>query len=204
MSFYHSVGKNGREMLGASKIASGLHDRIEEIYDILRVLLGDVRRLEKALGQRRPVEIDSDAAGLQRCYVRAVFALIEAVVEQHRLLLLDLSAAQVVTLENGATLESRKMKRDTPLSPKIEAVYKAAGQAFGQLIEVACEPLKAAKDIRNRLTHPKSFHECDVFLDLDKVREAEKWFCKLNNNFVAAAKQHRKAHDNWRVPNSPT
>ncbi len=184
---------------------SHFYNRVEEIQGVLQVLLGDVRRLEKTFGRRGPVEIDGEAAGAQRCYIRAVFALTEAVVEQHRLLLLDLSAARLVTFEKDVAQVLNKMAKPTGLSLKIKGVYKAAEQAFGQLVEVGREPLIAAKDVRNRLIHPKSFEECAVFiLDLDKVTEAEKWFRDLNNRFVRAATQHRKAHDNWRVPNGST
>lgn len=65
------------------------YSRLEQIQGVIRVLSGDAFRLEKAFGPRCLVEIDSEVAGVHRHYVRAVFALIEAVVEQHRLLLLD-------------------------------------------------------------------------------------------------------------------
>ena len=81
-----------------------------------------------------------------------------------------------------------------PLQKKISAVYKTAGVAFGQSIDFGCEPLNEAKGVRNRLTHPKSFEECQVsVLDLDKVEEAEKWFRELNNRFVKVAKDHQRA-----------
>jgi hypothetical protein len=174
--------------------------RLEQIQGVTCVLSGDALRLEKAFGPRRPVEIDSEVAGVRRQYVRAVFALIEAVVEQHRLLLLGLSEARVVSLDDGVAQKLRKVGRAFPLPEKITEVYEAAEHAFGQPIEVAYEPLMAAKEVRNRLTHPRSFEGCAVYvLELDKMKAAGNWFRDLNNRFVKAAKQHREAHDNWRV-----
>jgi hypothetical protein len=117
---------------------------------------------------------------MRRHYARAVFALIEAVVEQHRLLLVDLS--------DGAEKKLREMRPAFPLLKRVTVVYEAAGRAFGKHIGIGCEPLMAAKEVRNRLTHPKSFEECQVgVLDLDKVEKAEEWFREINNRFVRAA-----------------
>ncbi|HMF75976.1 MAG TPA: hypothetical protein VK604_09975 [Bryobacteraceae bacterium] len=123
--------------------------------------------------------------------------MIEAVVEQHRILLLGLSENGIITFEGGAAKILNK--KQEALVQRIKDVYGVAGRAFDQPIEVSCEPIEDAKGIRNRLTHPKSFQDCGVdILDFDKVREAEKWFEELNNSFVAAAREHQKTRD-WNV-----
>ena len=168
--------------------------RLDQIEGVVRALGSDVRRLwETCIRLRVPVEFDSEAAGVRRQYVRAVFALIEAVVEQNRRLLLDLLASGVISLDSG-TAQGLHPCQGRPLQEKISAVYKAAEAAFGQSIDVARAPLKDAKGIRNRLTHPKSFDECQVcVLDLDKVEEVEKWFRELNNKFIRVAQDHQRA-----------
>jgi hypothetical protein len=174
-----------------------LYSRLEQIQGVRHVLLEDVRCLEKLVVRDSPVEIDSESAGIHRHYVRAVFALIEAVVEQHRLLLLDLADAAVVSLDSGA---AQRLRDKQTLRQRIMEVYRAAGHAFGQPVEVECEPLMVAKKVRDRLTQPKSFQECDVFvLEIDKVKQAEDWFRHLNNRFVRVAEEHREAHDHWRA-----
>jgi hypothetical protein len=157
-----------------------LPDRIDQIQGVIRASGCDARRLrETCFHPRVQVEFDSEAAGMRRHYVRAVFALIEAVVEQHWLLLVDLS--------DGTEKKLRKMRPTLLLLKKVAVVYESAGLAFGQYIGIGCEPLMAAKEIPNRLTHPKSFEDCQVgVLDLDKVEEAEKWFREFNNKFMAA------------------
>lgn len=178
--------------------------RLDQIEGVIQALESDVRRLEKTcFGLRVQVEFDSESAGARRHYVRAVFALIEAVVEQHKCLLLDLWRSGVVSLDDGVVQEFSREKWYVPLQKKIVAVYNVAGDAFGQSCGIACEPLRAATDIRNRLTHPKTFEQCQVsVLDLDKVKEAEKWFRDLNHWFVRVAEQHRAAHGNWRPSES--
>jgi len=175
-----------------------LYGRLEQVQGVSRVLSRDVRQLEKLFGQPYPVEIDGGPAGVRRHYVRAAFALIEAVVEQHRVLLLELSEAHIVSLDQG--IAKRLRKRQT-LREKIQDVYGAAGSAFGQAIELDLKPLAEAKNVGDRLTHPKSYKECSVFLpDIDKVKKGEEWFRALNNRFVRAAKQHWEGHADWRVP----
>jgi hypothetical protein len=159
-----------------------LYSRLEQIQGVRHVLLEDVRCLEKLVVRDSPVEIDSESAGIHRHYVRAVFALIEAV---------------VVSLDSGA---AQRLRDKQTLRQRIMEVYRAAGHAFGQPVEVECEPLMVAKKVRDRLTQPKSFQECDVFvLEIDKVKQAEDWFRHLNNRFVRVAEEHREAHDHWRA-----
>jgi hypothetical protein len=167
-----------------------LLSRLDQIEGVIRALGSDARRLRESCSRLRvPVEFDSEAAGVRRQYVRAVFALIEAVVEQHRRLLVDLLGSGVISLDSGMAQNLASRHRHG-----LSAVYKAAAAAFGQSIDVACVPLKDAKGVRNRLTHPKSFEECRVcVLDLDKVDEAEEWFRQLNNKFVRVAKDHQRA-----------
>jgi hypothetical protein len=142
-----------------------------------------------------PSRFDNHAAGVRRQYVRAVFALIEAVAEQHRSLLVDLRESGVISLESGMARNLAPRHRQGLSAEGLSSVFKAATAAFGQSIDVALPPLNDAKRVRNRLTHPKSFEDCQVsVLDLDKVQETEKWFRELNNEFVRVAKGHRSAH----------
>ena len=61
---------------------SDLYTRLEEIQGMNRVLSDDAHRLSTQLGDRS-IQPD-EQAGLRRAYVRALFALIEAIVEQHK------------------------------------------------------------------------------------------------------------------------
>lgn len=56
-----------------------------------RLLIDDVARLREQLGDGELKPSDAQLTN-RRFYVRAVFALVEAFVEQHRRLLLDLAA----------------------------------------------------------------------------------------------------------------
>jgi hypothetical protein len=69
---------------------SSLCDRLEEIQGLIKLFAGDVEQLASRLGPRAPVEMDGEIAGVRRAYARAVFALVEALAEQHKRLLLDL------------------------------------------------------------------------------------------------------------------
>ena len=72
---------------------SDLYERLEEIQEMTRMLEGDVALLQKMLGERSPtVEVTDSQYANRRSYVRATFALIEAVVEQHKQLLLALES----------------------------------------------------------------------------------------------------------------
>ena len=68
-----------------------LYTRVEEIQGMTRALIDDVNSIKSRLGSR--IETDEKSKRSEtnrRFYVRAIFALIEAVVEQHKRLLLQL------------------------------------------------------------------------------------------------------------------
>ena len=90
-------------------LCTDFYGRLEQIQSVRHILSQDVRRLENLIGTA-PVEIDSESAGIRRHYVRAVFALIEAIAEQHRLLLLELSAAQIIALDESVAVRLRNKR----------------------------------------------------------------------------------------------
>ena len=181
-----------------------------------RVLTGDVERLRPLLGKRSVAAAVSDEEEAnRRFYVRAIFALIEAVVEQHKRLLLDLADRPAITLtagvrealsermyavkDNGAVVDREQYLQ---LQRKLRAVYWAAGEAFGETLGVTFSDqgwgsFQSAVDVRDRITHPKSFQDCHVDEDaLDTVDQGHAWFRELNNEFVRVAHAHRGQH-NW-------
>ena len=193
---------------------SDLYDRLEEIQDMSRVLTGDVERLRAQLGSRSIQDaITDEQSGARRAYVRAVFALVEAIVEQHKRLLLDLGARHVVTLDasaqavlseetyvvadNGA-VSSREQYLQ--LRRKIRLVYRLAAEALAQPLTVryddqGWQQFGEAIEIRDRITHPKSYADCQICgEDLDTVDRGHDWFRGLNNEFVRAAREHREHH----------
>lgn len=178
-----------------------LYDRIDEIQGMTRILGADVDRLRPMLG-----ELDIQAAlseseeGNRRFYVRAVFALVEAVVEQHRRLLLDLAERSTISLDAKAQKRLQEKKRHLGLGEKIGLVYQTAADAFGQATAVPIagpgrDAFLKALEKRHLVTHPKTFHECHV--DEQHIREIEKgheWFRALQKDFVRAARLHRQGH----------
>ena len=181
-----------------------------------RVLTGDVERLRPLLGERSiEAALSDEEEGNRRFYVRAIFALIEAVVEQHKRLLLDLADRPAITLtagvrealsermyavkDNGAVVDREQYLQ---LQRKLRAVYWAAGEAFGETLGVTFSDqgwgsFRSAVAARDRITHPKSFQDCHVDEDLlDTVDQGHAWFRELNNEFVRVAHAHRGQH-NW-------
>jgi hypothetical protein len=168
------------------------------------VLGGDARQLERQFGQRSEIAYNDPAGGVHRLFVRAVFALIEAVVEQHKLLLLDLDENGAISLGNEVTQVLSEKKGYLPLRRKIEAVYRAAADAFGQPVDVqgdrhSWQTFMSAIEVRNRITHPKSVQQCQVrWEDLDIVRDSENWFrSNLHRELVLAVDHHRALPKNW-------
>ena len=179
-----------------------------------RVLAGDGDRLRPLLGERNIQAAVSEAEeGNRRFYVRAIFALVEAVVEQHKRLLLDLAKRGAVTLgpgvrealseraygvkDNGSVAEREQYLQ---LERKLRAVYRAAGEGFGEPLAVTFgdqgwESFRGALDVRDRITHPKSFQDCHVDEEaLETVDRGHAWFRELNNEFVRVAREHRGMH----------
>ena len=191
-----------------------LYNRIEEIQGMVRVLTGDLSLLEPHLGSRDIQDaVTENNYAHRRFYVRAIFALVEAIVEQHRRLLLDLVEQKAVVLKPGVPEVLRErvvfVKEDgsvaerdqyLQLERKLRAVYRAAGDAFLQEIATSFADqgwvsFREAVGIRNRLTHPKSHSDCHVHLhDLVTVEQGQLWFKGLNNEFVRIAHAHRKNH----------
>jgi hypothetical protein len=106
----------------------------------------------------------------RRFYVRAVFALVEAVVEQHKRLLLDLAERDSITLadcirsvlservyaikDNGAVVSREQYLQ---LQRKLRGVYRAAGAAFGQNLDVSFGgegwvSFQSAIEVRDRIS----------------------------------------------------
>ncbi len=75
-----------------------LYHRLDELEGVIRVLTKDKRSLCESCSQRTMDEIDGTVSGARRACVRAVFALVEAVVEQHKRLLLDLRDNDLVSI----------------------------------------------------------------------------------------------------------
>lgn len=193
---------------------SELYERLEEIQGMTRALTNDVGQLRPLLGERSiQVAVSETEEANRRFYVRAVFALVEAVVEQHKRLLLDLAERGLLTLgpgirevlsettyfakDNGTVQEREQYLQ---LERKLRTVYRTAGDAFGQPLAVTFgdrgwQSFRAALDIRDRITHPKTFEDCHVDEDaLDTVDRGHEWFRGLNNEFVRVAREHRQQH----------
>jgi hypothetical protein len=138
---------------------------------------------------------------------------VEAIVEQHKLLLLDLNTQGFIKLDplsNAALSEQGPSVSDTgtikprelflQLKRKVRLVYRMAGEVFGQTLVVRYDDagwrqFGAALDVRDRITHPRSSLECHIEgEELDVVDAAEKWFTGLANEFVRLATTHRKQH----------
>lgn len=188
-----------------------LYDRLDEIQGMTRVLTQDVERLRPLVGA--DVAISDGEEANRRFYVRAVFALVEAVVEQHKRLLLDLAEGARISLavavrealseqaplvkDNGAVMYREQYLQ---LERKLRAVYRAAGEAFQQPLAVSFgdagwQSFRAALDVRDRITHPKTYQDCHVDGDaLDTVNRGHDWFRGLNNEFVRVAREHRQTH----------
>lgn len=188
-----------------------LYDRLEEIQGMTRVLAADVKRLATGVGDRSiQAEITEEHAGARRAYIRAVFSLVEAIVEQHKRLLLDLAANGFVTLnspvrealseqiyviDDSGSVSTREQY--VQLRRKLRAVYRAAAEAFGTALVVryddqGWQAFGTALKVRDRITHPKSYADCDISGDdLVTVDAAEAWFREVNSEFVRVAREHR-------------
>jgi hypothetical protein len=193
---------------------SDLYDRLEEIQGMTRVLAGDVASLGANLGSRSIQDAPSDEEyGARRAYVRAIFALVEATVEQHKRLLLDLSARRTVMLDSSshtALSEQTYFVSDNgnisvreqylQLRRKIFLVYRVAGEVLVQTLDVRFDDqgwqhFGTAIEIRDRITHPKSFADCHIEGDdVDTVDAGHDWFRQLSNEFVRVAREHRAQH----------
>jgi|HubBroStandDraft_1064217.scaffolds.fasta_scaffold364231_2 hypothetical protein len=189
-----------------------LYGRLEELQGMTRLLIDDVGRLQGELGAGMPDPSDAQQTN-RRFYIRAVFALVEAFVEQHRRLLVELAQHGVIPLPEKKLLRLREMKAVTlpdgsveeqgqylQLFDKIKVVYRAAGTGFGQALKVTFgdkgwTTFKDAMELRHRVTHPKKVEDCWIFeTNIQTVMAANEWFKKLQNEFVRVARTHREAH----------
>ena len=188
-----------------------LYDRLEELQGMTHVLIDDVRLLEPRVGELNPNVTDEEKAH-RRFYIRAIFALVEAFVEQHRRLLLELCESHKIELKDKTRKKLQEIKevfredgtveeqvQRLQIFDKIKEVYKAAGAGFGQQLKVTFgdrgwATFKAAMEIRHRVTHPKTVRDCWVLEgELKTVRDASEWFKKLQNEFVRVARENRVA-----------
>ena len=195
-----------------------LYDRLEELQGMTHLLIDDVAFLKPKCGELNPNVTDEEKA-TRRFYIRAVFALVEAFVEQHRRLLLELCESNKIELKEKTRKRLQEIKevfRDDgtveeqvqylQIFDKIKEVYKAAGVGFGQRLSVTFgdrgwTTFKAAMEIRNRITHPKNVNDCWIFEDaLKTVNDANDWFKKLQNEFVRVAREHRTANTREKWP----
>jgi hypothetical protein len=188
-----------------------LYGDLEELQGMTRLLIDDVKMLRSKIGEGNPDPSDEEKA-YRRFYVRAVFALVEAFVEQHRRLVIHLCEAGKIELSENKLNQLRQIKRflDTGRAvlreepnymrtfDKIKEVYKAAATGFGSPLAVTfgdehwCA-FKEAMEIRNQITHPKNMEGCWIFEpSLQKVIAAHDWFRALQNDFVRIAREHRE------------
>ena len=192
--------------------AMDLYGRLEELQGMTRLLIDDVAILRNELGEQNPDPSSAQKAN-RRFYLRAVFALVEAFVEQHRRLLVELCNAHVITLPEKKLQRLREIKevlnpdgtveeRDQYLQifDKIKEVYKAAADGFGQPLKITFGDegwvtFKDAMELRDRVTHPKAVADCwNYEQDIETVNSANEWFKTLQNEFVRVAREHRAAH----------
>lgn len=167
--------------------------------------------LRPKIGEGNPDPSDDEQA-YRRFYVRAVFALMEAFVEQHRRLVIHLCDAGKIELSENKLTQLRQIKRIldtggsvvreepsyTRIFDKIKEVYKAAAAGFGSPLMVTFgddhwREFKEAMEIRNQITHPKNMEACWIFEpSLRRVIAAHDWFRALQNDFVKIAREHRE------------
>ncbi len=139
-----------------------------------RLLIDDVNLLRPKIGERKPDPSDEEKA-YRRFYVRAVFALVEAFVEQHRRLVIHLSEAGKIGLTQNKLNRLREIKqildasgavvREAPnylrIFEKIKHVYNAAATGFNSPLTVTFEndhwrEFQEAMEIRARSPTPRT------------------------------------------------
>jgi uncharacterized protein YjhX (UPF0386 family) len=176
------------------------------------LLIDDVELLKPKVGELNPNVTNEEKAN-RRFYIRAVFALVEAFVEQHRRLLLELCESNRIELKEKTRKKLQEVKevfredgtieeqaQYLQVFDKIKEVYKAAEAGFGQPLRVSFgdsgwATFRVAMGIRNRVTHPKNVDDCWILEDaLKTVNDASEWFKELQNEFVRVAREHRTAN----------
>jgi hypothetical protein len=184
--------------------------RIDEMDHLLALLVTDIDELRGELGPDTVAHPDGPRQmAIRRSYVRAVFAAIEAMVEQHARLLLDLSDAGIVTLSDGVyaalsptvfTLSEKGKVVGRPsrvaLKTKVRAVYREAPKAYGNHATIdfsgrGWRSFSQALLLRHSLTHPKRSLDCYLYQEhLDTVRAAEAWYQELHNDYIRMVREH--------------
>ncbi|MDO9107719.1 MAG: hypothetical protein Q7U89_01835 [Coriobacteriia bacterium] len=194
---------------------SALYDRLQELQSTLKLLTADLVHLRLLLGERSiAVEHTPEEDAFRRSYVRAFYALVEALVEQQARLLVALDEGDFIVLGPGVAAvlsdTSYEVRRNGTVSArplrlslenKIRAVYRAAHDSVDSGIEVGFgeegwEAFRSALQLLHGLTHPKSPHDCHVEEeDLDVVERAEGWYQKAHNGLTETLRLHRgRAH----------
>jgi hypothetical protein len=188
-----------------------LYGRLEELQGMTRLLIDDVSRIKALVGEGNPDPSDQEKTH-RRCYVRAVFALVEAFAEQHRRLLIQLAENRYITIPEPKLTRFREIKviinevdgtkeeqrQYLQIFEKIKLVYKTAGTSFGQELTITFgdqgwETFRSAMELRNKVTHPKRVEDCWIFEDqIQTVNNASDWFKTLQNEFVRVAREHRQ------------
>jgi hypothetical protein len=188
-----------------------LYNDLEELRGMTRLLIDDGNMLRPKIAEGNPDPSDDEKA-YRRFYVRAVFALVEAFVEQHRRLVIHLCEAGKIELRENKLNQLREIKQildaggvvmeEEPnymrIFDKIKEVYKAAAGGFSSPLTVTFgddhwREFKEAMEIRNQITHPRTTQDCLIFeLSLQKVIAAHEWFKALQNDFVRIAREHRE------------
>ncbi len=195
---------------------SDLYNRLEEIQEMTRTLIEDVECLLPNLGSRSITDtVTTEEEANRRFYVRAIFSLVETVVEQHKRLLLELHEHNFIKLHEGVyeVLSERvyiakdngkilSKEQYLKLQRKIRTVYRVASESFKERLNInfgdsGWELFQDALKIRDRITHPKRYEDCEIDEQiLEVVESGEKWFRNLNNEFVRIARLHRNKF-NW-------
>jgi hypothetical protein len=160
----------------------------------------DLKELSQALGSfDAPVEVESAESCSRRAFVRATVALIEAELECLKCLLITLDGEARIKLDAETAkelLNEGENGRYLPTRKKIDLVCRALAQAFELSERQLGEQLSVAIEIRNRLTHPKSYNDLMVEVsDLRTVIRAEQSFEDYYVEFVAVAQVRRGK--NW-------
>jgi len=184
---------------------------LEELQGMTRLLIDDVNRIKPTIGEGNGNPSDEHFAQ-RRCYVRAVYALVEAFAEQHRRLLIELAENNYVTIPEDTLRRLREIRifiqdgveqerqQYLQLYEKIKLVYKTAEICFGHAVNVTfgnqgCEDFQDGMELRNRVTHPKIYPDLHIHeQDLRTMNAASDWFRSLQNEFVNAARAHRQEH----------
>lgn len=191
-----------------------LYNQLEELQGMTYTLIGDMESLKNILGSRSNTDAISEQEETnRRFYIRAIFAFIEAVVEQHKRLLLKLHEKKHLKLKVGYyevlserifTTSDKGIVTDKyqylQLQRKIRTVYRAASESFDEEMVLnfgddGWQNFRNAIKIRDRITHPKTRADCEIETeDLETIEVGENWFRSLNNEFVRVARLHRSKH----------